>query len=105
MPDVMYDSARAGYDDAYEVVNDFGERVGVATFAVDQLWSGAPTGKVDPLPVRVYVLDTDGELSGEPGQALTGYLTLEDAEELCDVLAAAIDEVRWTRHRRRTAAR
>lgn len=101
MPDVLYEGARTDYDDAYEVFNDFGEAVGVATFAVDRDFGGTPTGEVDPLPIRVYVMDTNGEIAGEEGKTLLAYLSLDDTDELIELLRAACDQVRWTRHRRR----
>lgn len=107
MPDVLYEGAREGYDDALEVVGDAGycgDVVGVATFAVDREWDGTPTGQRDPLPVRLYVLDVEGHLSGHEGATMTAYLDLEAAAELRDALDAAIVQVELTRdHRRRRA--
>jgi hypothetical protein len=99
MADVSYEGARIGFDDAYEVWGDgVGDTVGVATFAVDRRYDGTPTGAVDPLPIRVYVMDADGTMTGEEGAAMMAYLDLDAAEELRDALDAAIDQVRLTRH-------
>lgn len=103
MPDVMHEGARTDYDDAYEVVADYGDVVGVATFAADQAFGGEPTGLRDPLPIRVYVLDAEGHIAGEAGAALTAYLDLDQARELRDAIDAAVVQVELTRDRRRRA--
>ena len=103
MPDVLYDGARSDYDVAHEVFGEVvdGDIVGVACYPVDTTWDGTPTGVVDPLPVRVYVLDDDGDMAGEPGKALTAYMTLDAARELRETIDAAITYVELVRHRRR----
>lgn len=101
MPDVMHESARQGYDDAYEVANEWGERVGVATLAVDETWHRVPTGLREEAPIRVYILDTEGEIAGEAGAALLIYLSLDDAREYRDALDAAILQIELTRDRAR----
>ena len=98
MPDVLYESARTDYDDAYEIVSDLGDGVGVATYPVDREWGGNATGTVDCLPIRVYVFDVEGHLTGEAGSGITAYLELEAARELRDALDAAIDQVELVRH-------
>ncbi len=105
VPDVMYESARTDYDDALEIVGEDGDVVGVATFSVDREFGGTPTGVVDPLPVRVYVLDAEGHMVGEPGKAMMAYLDLDAARELRDALDAAILQVELTRDHRRKRPR
>jgi hypothetical protein len=105
MADVLNEAAREGYDDALEVRAGWdGDTVGVATFAVDRAFNGTPTGEIDPLPIRLYVLDVQGDLTGEAGRAMTAYLDIEAAEELRDLVDAAVTQVQMTRHHRRRRA-
>jgi hypothetical protein len=104
MPDVLNESARTSYDDAREVLTEDGDVVGVATFAVDREFDGTPTGVRDPLPIRVYVLDAEGHLTGEIGANMTAYLDLEAARELRELIDAAIVQVELTRDHRRRAS-
>ena len=101
MPDVMNESARTSYDDAAEVFSESGDVVGVATFAADQDWHGVPTGARDTLPIRVYVLDVEGDIAGEAGASMTAWLDLGAACELVELLDAAIAQVELTCDRRR----
>jgi N-acetylmuramoyl-L-alanine amidase len=101
----MAESYRTDYDDAIEVGGDGCEDiVGVATFSVDRHYDGTPTGAIDELPVRVYVLDPSGDATGEAGRTQGAYLTLDSARELRDAIDAAIVQVELTRHRRRRSA-
>lgn len=101
MPDVLSERHRATYDDAYEVIDaDGADVVGVATLAVDQDFHGVSTGKLDPLPIRVYTIALEDDEQGP-----TAYLSLDGARELRDVLDAAILQVEWTRWQRLRAAR
>ena len=99
MPDVAAERYRVTYLDAFEVKSEAGDVVGVATFPVDTTWDGTPTGERDPLPIRVYswVPEDDDE------PPCSAYLSLEDAEELVEVLQAAIEQVRWSRDRLRVS--
>ena len=101
MPDVMYEGARTDFDVAHEVCSYEGDVVGVACFPVDEHYDGTPTGLVDPLPIRVYVLDGEGESTGNAGTALMAYLDLDGARELRDTIDAAIAYVELVRDRRR----
>lgn len=108
MPDVLAEQYREGYDDAIEIQADPGDCdvvIGVATFSVDRAWDGTPTGERDPLPIRVYALDVEGQASGVEGHVIGAYTDIDGAREIIAALEAAILQVELTRdHRRRRAA-